>query len=159
MNGHPYTSEETLYLRQNWGRVPRREIYGRLAPHTKQSIDRKAAFLGLAGGRRTDKVSSIKIIQDPWDIRERHGIHRHVLARTSGYHPGMIQRYEKGEATPSLAILLDWCEALGCELVLVEKSAAKEDPRPDHTLPIHRICSEKCRRSDDIDPLGLIRGA
>ena len=168
MNGTPFTDEEIAYLRNSWGKLPNAEVYRQLRLHSRGSIERKASYLGLKRKtRRTTKLSRIKVIQELWRIREERSISRKVLARIAGYHTGMIQRYEKGDAVPSLLKLIDWCDALGCELTVVQKrEPVFDDARPDYEEEIHRICltcrtnfmttsrfirrCEKCRHLEDI---------
>jgi ribosome-binding protein aMBF1 (putative translation factor) len=63
--------------------------------------------------RKTDKESRYPVIRRLREVREQHGIDRVTLADAMGYHPVMLGRWERGEATPSLQRLHDWCDALG----------------------------------------------
>lgn len=70
--------------------------------------------------RKTDKESRYAAVQQLWAIRERRGIDRVTLADAMGYHPQMLGRWERGEATPSVQRLHDWCDALGVTLTVIE---------------------------------------
>lgn len=66
--------------------------------------------------RKTDKESRFEVIRQLRAIREQRGIDRITLAELMGYHHMMLGRWERGEATPSLQRLQDWCDALGVRL-------------------------------------------
>lgn len=66
--------------------------------------------------RRPKKGSRFAIINRLAAIREQRNVTRPDLGERVGYHHVQLGRYERGEATPTLQRLADWCEALGLEL-------------------------------------------
>lgn len=74
--------------------------------------------------RKSDKESRFAVIRTLRGLREQRGIDRVELAEIMGYHPQMLGRWERGEGTPSVQRLHDWCDALGVDLVAVESSAS-----------------------------------
>ena len=69
--------------------------------------------------KRRSRYEVINQLRDEWRAR---GISRIDLAEETGYHKMILGRYERGETTPSLQRLVDWCEALGFELSLKRKA-------------------------------------
>lgn len=77
----------------------------------------------MVGGvvRGTKKKSRYGVVNRLAEIRVERNIARIDLAEHVGYHVMVIGRYERGESTPSLQRLVDWCDALGLELALRPK--------------------------------------
>ena len=57
------------------------------------------------------------------EIRVAKSLPRIDLAEAAGYHVMILGRYERGETIPSVQRLVDWCDALGCEIIIREKAA------------------------------------
>lgn len=72
----------------------------------------------MKGGvvRAPVKSSRYPVIQKLIDARIAQNVARVDLAESTGYHVMILGRYERGETTPSLQRLTDWCNALGFEL-------------------------------------------
>lgn len=103
----------------------------RLLPKRKwHSIQHQAQKLGLSR-RRTTKSSTNPVIRRLWKLREREGITRVQLASKMGYHPIMLGKWERGEATPSLQRIRDWCQALGADLKVIYQGSPLEPTAPD----------------------------
>lgn len=81
--------------------------------------------------RRTTKCSDLKIIKRLWDLREREGIERRQLAERMGYSHLSLERWETGQAMPTVRRLIDWCEALGAELTVAYKGTPIEPTNHD----------------------------
>lgn len=69
--------------------------------------------------RMPKRQSRHAVIRNLTAIRVLRGIHRADLAEEVGYHVQILGRYERGEVTPSLQRLTDWCQALGYELDII----------------------------------------
>lgn len=126
-----WTEVENLILQRRYTdpKVSRAELESLLPRRKWWSIQHQASKLGLSR-RRTTKSSSEPIIQRLWDLREREGITRDELAKKMGYHPVMLARWERGEATPSLQRLRDWCQALGADLKVIYEGTPLSLSRP-----------------------------
>ena len=160
----PYTTAQIAFLKFAWESFTNEEIFRKLAPHSHASIAKTASQLGLKRKRTyITKKAGIKAIRDLREIHQSKAISLKALARITGYHHGMLVRYESGNTIPSLLKLIDWCDALGCELQVVQKHEPQfDEPRPDYDREIHRTCRTnfmttsrflrrcpKCRDLDD----------
>jgi len=85
-------------------------ILKKLAPHTEESIHRKANYLGLRR-RRTPKPK-YRVLEQLRAARETSGLTRAQLAASMGYHVLILGRWERGEQFPSMRRLHDWADAL-----------------------------------------------
>lgn len=129
MNGTAWTTTQRERLRAMWRAAPMDEILDWLKPHTPGAIAKKAAELGLRRlrghyGLDNRVRSKIPFIGALFDERVRQGLTRRQLCEKMGYHPVMLARWERGEQRPSLLKLVDWCDALGVELIVRRKDAS-----------------------------------
>lgn len=115
-----WSEMENVVLRRRYvdPKVTWAELEELLPRRKRASIQHQASKLGLSR-RRTNKCSNDPVIQRLWDLREREGITRDQLAEKLGYAAVLIGRWERGEATPSLQRIKDWCQALGADLKVV----------------------------------------
>jgi DNA-binding XRE family transcriptional regulator len=115
MNGHLWTIEEIKRLAMIYETATNEQLAKEFKHHTLGSIRQKAKEYGMKF-KRTTKRARYKCIRDLWDLRLLRGQTREQLAEVIGLHPMIISRYERGETTPSLRKLHDWCEALNVTL-------------------------------------------
>jgi transcriptional regulator with XRE-family HTH domain len=67
---------------------------------------------------------SYRVLTELRAIRKTRDIKLKVLSHQIGYHPMTIGRWERGETTPSLQALNDWCEALNAKLSAIPRKDA-----------------------------------
>src|SRR5689334_1144163 len=122
-----WTETENMILRRQYidPGVTRPKLEALLPRRKWASIQHQAAKLGLSR-RRTTKSSTNPVIRRLWELREREGITRVQLAAKMGYHPIMLGKWERGEATPSLQRIRDWCQALGADLKVIYQGSPLE---------------------------------
>ena len=61
------------------------------------------------------------IIENLRQTRIKKGMLQKTLGHRMGYATATIGHWERGEQTPRLPILQNWCEALGLELKAIDK--------------------------------------
>ncbi len=122
-----WTEIENLILRRQYidPAISRKTLESLLPKRQWSAIQHQAAKLGLSR-RRTTKCSTNPVIRRLWELREREGISRPALAKKMGYHPVMLGKWERGEATPSLQRIRDWCQALGADLKVIYRGSPLE---------------------------------
>lgn len=67
---------------------------------------------------RVVRCSSDSILSRLVKIRKFRGVKQKDLAIAIGVDPSNLSKYESGKIRPSLEILVDWCNALGCSLLV-----------------------------------------
>jgi ribosome-binding protein aMBF1 (putative translation factor) len=135
-----WSERENLIMRRSFTdpKVSRAQLEALLPKRKWHSIQHQAGKLGLSR-RRTTKSSTNPVIRRLWELREREGITRVQLAAKMGYHPIMLGKWERGEATPTLQRIRDWCQALGADLKVIYHGSPLEPTTPeddDFDLPM-----------------------
>lgn len=68
--------------------------------------------------RRVVSCSSDSILSRLVKIRRYRGVTQRDLAIAIGVDPSNLSKYESGKIRPSIDILVDWCNALDCSLLV-----------------------------------------
>ena len=123
MNGNLWQQEELKVLREFYPRysIPISDLKKLIPSHPASSIQKKAAELGIRRVRHGRKPVHpvIKVLRQR---RNKLGLDRYQLAAILGYESTSIRNWELGVNNPTFFSLLNWCEGLGVDLCIREKS-------------------------------------
>lgn len=89
---------------------------------TWRAVQGKAEILGLKRPRENfTKHKAHKVFATLRQARQAKKIKIEQLAKKTGYGRVSLTRYETGSCLPSWQRILDWCEALDMEIIVVPK--------------------------------------